>query len=110
MGTLGMTVIAVAAAGAFLFLLIILLGLRRKAPTDTTPGPVHPQAPSYRQQSEHMEYYRPEGVGHEPSKPRLPAVKRDPRKEPLPHCPLCDAAVGFDDSVCPKCRHSLKGI
>lgn len=109
MGTLEVLLIVLVAATIMALLLLVALRARRVAPATPPAGPVHPQAPVYKQHSEHVEYYRPQEKKADPEAAPPVAIKRDPRKEPLPHCPLCNAAIGFEDKVCPKCKHTLKG-
>lgn len=89
--------------------LLVLVALRGRSAVQAAPptGSVHPQAPAYRLHSQLVEYYRPQEKKAETATAPPAAAKRDQRKEPLPHCPLCNAAVGFEDKVCPKCKHEL---
>ncbi|HEX7391957.1 MAG TPA: hypothetical protein VF374_03290 [Thermoplasmata archaeon] len=69
-----------------------------------------PNVPGYTHDPRHMEYYRPQ-IGHievPPQSPAEAATTRDPRKEPLPRCPGCGTAIGFDDERCQKCGLTLK--
>lgn len=110
MGALGVAlaiivVIVIVSLSAF----IALRGRQARPPAQQAPNKVHPHAPSYRRQAENIEYYRPGDTREAQAPSSARPETRDLKKGPLPHCPLCDAAVGFDDVRCPKCRHVLKG-
>jgi hypothetical protein len=108
MGTLAVALVIVVAVIAASSLALLVLRRRRAAAFGDVSVPVHPHAPLYRRQAQHTDYYRP--LETKESSRAHPSVteRHRPREERLPHCPLCNAAVGFDDVRCPKCRHDLK--
>lgn len=108
MGTLAVALVIVVAVIAASSLALLALRRRRAAPVRHVPAPVHPHAPLYRLQAQHTDYYRP--LERKEASAAHPSAmdKGHPQKERLPHCPLCNAAVGFDDVRCPKCKHDLK--
>lgn len=69
-----------------------------------------PNVPGYTHDPRHMEYYRPQIDREETPAPgpTEAAKPRDPRKEPLPRCPGCGTAIGYDDERCHKCGLQLK--
>jgi hypothetical protein len=109
MGTLEILLVALVILVIVALLALVLMRGRRVVQANPPVGSVHPQAPAYRLHSQLIEYYRPQEKKAEMVATPSAAGKRDPRKEPLPHCPLCNAAVGFEDKTCPKCRHELNG-
>jgi len=109
MGALAISLVVIAAI-VFLALVLLILSRRSPAQSQQAVGTMHPSAPKYTQQSQHTEYYRPKDKkGRDDAAPSRPA-KRDRRDAPLPRCPLCNAAVGFDDDRCPKCKYVLKDL
>ncbi len=110
MGALTIALAAVTVIAVLSLLVLVTLRRHRCAPGQESPSPPHPQAPAYKQQTQHAEYYRPREMKVSSTPPLAKPEERDPRKQALPHCPLCNAAVGFDDERCPKCRHVLKDI
>jgi len=107
MGTLAVALVIVVAVIAAFSLSLFALRRRRATVAGHVLPPVHPHAPLYRQQAKHADYYRP--IDREDAPAAYPsAARQDPRGKRLPHCPLCNAAVGFDDIRCTKCGHDLK--
>lgn len=98
-------------AALVLLALIAFAIIRTRASTPTTPI-AHTHAsnvPGYTHDPRHMEYYRPQ-ITHQEQAPTMPEPVKpnDPRKEPLPRCPACGTAIGYDDERCHKCGLTLK--
>lgn len=109
MGALGIALVVVALI--LLVMLAIVILTRRRLPRGARYTPqAHPGAPAYTPQSEHTEYHRPREKGQEAGTHSPESMKRDPRLEPLPHCPLCYAAIGYEDKRCSKCGHILREL
>lgn len=106
MGALAIALVIMAVI-FFCAVLLVAAGRWSHAANKRAGTTAHPMAPSYTPQSRHTEYYRPEEEQRKEDTPSVSA-KSERNRQPLPRCPLCDAAVGFDDDKCPKCRHVLR--
>jgi hypothetical protein len=85
------------------FLLLILRARDTKAAQQPLAS-----GPRYAHNPAHADYYRPNlDTNREKPIPRG-AKQNDPRYVPLPKCPQCGAAAGFEESKCAKCGHSLR--
>jgi hypothetical protein len=91
--------------------LYMMLRIRRRS---TQTQSAHPSAPAYMPHSASSEYYRPgdrKPPDDAPAPKEAPGTmkdKSDPRKAPLPRCPVCDAAIGYAQERCPRCGHVLR--
>lgn len=86
------------------FMLLIL----RARDSKTARQPLA-SGPSYTHDPKHADYYRSNlDTNHAEPIPR--ARQNDPRNVPLPKCPQCGAAVGYEQSNCAKCGHALKAL
>lgn len=105
------------AAVLIILVVLVLLALivfavlktRSRAPTPPTAHTHASNVPGYTHDPRHMEYYRPQISRQDDARPKPePPRPNDPRKEPLPRCPSCGAAIGYDDERCYKCGLVLK--
>jgi len=106
-------IVLAVAVGLFVagWALYMMFRIRRRS-TETQPA--HPSAPAYMPHVSSSEYYRPgdrkpSSDVHAPEEPpRAKKDESDPRKAPLPRCPVCDAAIGYGQERCPRCGHVLR--
>ena len=87
------------------FLLLIL----RVGDSKTARQPLA-SGPSYTRDPTHADYYRPNLDTNRGKPVPIGAKQNDPRNVPLPKCPQCGVAVGFEESKCTKCGHALKAL
>lgn len=88
---------------------------RRKAPEGTSErGAELSSAPSYRRDDEAVEYRTEE---HNPRRESREGDIGDPADktarggfQPLPRCPSCRTAIGFEQSECHSCGRGLKKV
>lgn len=110
MGAIGILLVAAVVIITLALLAFIIrsaqAGQVLTAAPPTGTGPSH--IPEYSLQVHKVEYFRPGGGTTMATAAPSTARERDPRAEPLPHCPRCNAAVGFDDRTCPRCRCELR--
>lgn len=108
MGALAISLVVIVIV-IFLALIVLALGRRSPLKSQEVVTTTHPSAPDYIPRSQHTEYYRPGETSEKPETTPSAIAGHKPKKEHLPRCPLCNAAVGFDDERCPKCKHVLRG-
>ena len=61
--------------------------------------------PQYARDSCSTEYYRPDDKSTSSVNACEKPVSTNPRAAPLPRCPRCEAAIGYNDPRCCKCGY-----
>jgi len=107
MGALAIVLVVIAVI-VLTALLLLVLSRRPAVREQRIATTAHPAAPDYVPRSQHTEYYRPRTAEDKGPRETPMTTTNGPSRRPLPRCPLCNAAVGFDDLHCPKCKHVLK--
>jgi len=110
MDALAAVLIVIVALVLLALIAFAVIRSRAAAPVMPIAHTHSPNVPGYTHDPRHMEYYRPQ-IGHMEVPPQSTdeaAKTRDPRKKPLPRCPGCGTAIGFDDERCHKCGLTLK--
>ena len=101
------TPLAIILGLAMLAIVPFLMLVLRARDSRTAQRPLA-SGPTYTHNPTHADYYRPDlDTNREKPMPKG-AEQTDPRNVPLPKCPQCGAAAGFEEPKCTKCGHSLK--
>ncbi len=109
MDALAAVLIVMAALILMALIAFALIRTRANAPALPVAHTHSQNVPGYTHDPRHMEYYRPQ-ITHQEQPPAetVRASSGDPRKKPLPRCPSCGTAIGYDDERCHKCGLTLR--